>query len=129
MNYNTNVHCLTFPSTKKLRDLAKATLEAKEFKVAYEDKYTNKKSFWLVKDEGIYVMSCYKGEKSIVAFARGYNPNTLDRNEVWDKANDVSRDDFAENIPLSETMLQDLIKGQNLHIHMNDEEIKTMVWG
>ena len=53
MNYNTNVHCLTFPSTKKLRDLAKATLEAKKFKIAYEDKYTNKKSFCLVKDEGI----------------------------------------------------------------------------
>ena len=129
MNYNTDIHCLTFPSTKKLRDLAKATLEANEFKTAYEDEYTNKKSFWLVKDEGIYVMSCYKGKKSIVAFARGYNPNTLDRSEVWHKARIVSADDFAENIPLNETMLKNLIKGQNLHVHMNDEEIKTMVWG
>ena len=129
MNYNKNVHCHTFPSTKRLRDLAKATLEANEFKPPYEDEYTNKKSFWLVKDEGIYVMSCYKGEKFIVAFARGYNPNTLDRNEVWHKAREVSRDDFAENIPLNETMLKNLIKGQNLHIHMNDKEIKTMVWG
>ena len=129
MDYNKKVHYLTFKSTKRLRDLAKGTLEAKEFKTAYEDEHTNRKSFWLVKDEGIYVMSCYKGHKNIVAFAKGYNPNTLDRNEVWDKANDVSRDDFAENIPLNETMLQNLIKGQNLHIHMNDEQIKTMVWG
>ena len=113
MNYNTNVHCLTFPSTKRLRDLAKETLKANKFKTAYEDKHTNKKSFWLVKDEGIYVMSCYEGHKNIVAFARGYNPNTLDRNEVWDKANDVSRDDFAENIPLNKTMLESLVNGQN----------------
>ena len=129
MDYNKEIHYLTFPTTKKLRDLAKGTLEANEFKTAYEDKHTNRKSFWLVKDEGIYVMSFYKGHKNIVALAKGYNPNTLDRNKVWDKANDVSRDDFAENIPLNETMLQNLIKGQNLHIHMNDEQIKTMVWG
>ena len=129
MNYNKEIHCLTFPSTKRLKNLAKETLNANEFKTAYEDEHTNKKSFWLVKDEGIYVMSCYKGHKNLVAYAKGYNPKTSNRDEVWDKANYISGDDFAENIPLNKTMLENLIKGQNLHIHMNDEEIKTMVWG
>ena len=51
---------LYFPNTKKLRDLAFRTLNATEFKTAYEQKYTSNRSLWLVKDEGIYLMNCYK---------------------------------------------------------------------
>ena len=57
------MHKLTFKPSKKLKSLARETLFAKEFKIAYRDKTTKERSFWLVKDEGIYVMNCYLKEK------------------------------------------------------------------
>ena len=53
------MHKLKFKSNKTLRSLARETLFAKEFKIAYRDKTTQDRQFWLVKDEGIYVMNCY----------------------------------------------------------------------
>ena len=53
------MNTLKFKSNKSLVKLARETLFAKEFKTAYVDETTSDKSFWLVKDEGIYVMSCY----------------------------------------------------------------------
>ena len=52
-------HTLTFNSNKSLVKLARDTMKASNFKVAYRDKYTPKKCFYLVKDDGIYLMNCY----------------------------------------------------------------------
>ena len=125
---------LYFPNTKKLRDLAFRTLNATEFKTAYEQKYTSNRSLWLVKDEGIYLMNCYKKteeflKKDFVVYARGFNPNTLDRGLVWDRAREISRDDFAENIPLNATMIKNIVHGLDLHIYISEKEIRVHTFG
>ena len=125
---------LYFPNTKKLRDLAFKTLIATEFKTAYEQKYTSNKSLWLVKDEGIYLMNCYKKteeflKKDFVVYARGFNPKTLDRGIVWDRAREISRDDFAENIPLNATMIKNIVHGLDLHIYISEKEIRVHTFG
>ena len=125
---------LYFPNTKKLRDLAFRTLNATEFKTAFEQKYTSNKSLWLVKDEGIYLMNCYKKteeflKKDFVVYARGFNPNTLDRGLVWDRAREISRDDFAENIPLNATMIKNIVHGLDLHIYISEKEIRVHTFG
>ena len=125
---------LYFPNTKKLRDLAFRTLIATEFKTAFEQKYTSNKSLWLVKDEGIYLMNCYKKDteflkKDFVVYARGFNPNTLDRGLVWDRAREISRDDFAENIPLNATMIKNIVHGLDLHIYISEKEIRVHTFG
>ena len=125
---------LYFPNTKKLRDLAFRTLIATEFKTAFEQKYTSNKSLWLVKDEGIYLMNCYKKDteflkKDFVVYARGFNPKTLDRGLVWDRAREISRDDFAENIPLNATMIKNIVHGLDLHIYISEKEIRVHTFG
>ena len=125
---------LYFPNTIKLRDLAFRTLIATDFKTAYEQKYTSNKSLWLVKDEGIYLMNCYKKDteflkKDFVVYARGFNPNTLDRELVWDRSYEISRDDFAENIPLNASMIKNIVHGLDLHIYISEKEIRVHTFG
>lgn len=65
---------------------------------------------WLVKDEGIYLMSPGihpepasddRPERAPVAYASGFDPTRDDRMAVWDRARDaVGGDDFAEAVPL-----------------------------
>ena len=64
---------------------------------------------WLVKDEGIYLMSpgihpdAERAERTRapVSYASGFDPTRDDRMAVWDRARDaVGGDDFAEDIPL-----------------------------
>ena len=55
-----DTHKLKFRSNKSLVKLARDTIKASNFKIAYRDKYTTEKCFYLVKDDGIYLMNCYK---------------------------------------------------------------------
>ena len=65
---------------------------------------------WLVKDEGIYLMSpgiCpqaesgHASERPPVAYATGFDPTREDRMAVWHRALDaVGGDDFAEDVPV-----------------------------
>ena len=54
-----DTHKLKFRSNKSLVKLARDTIKASNFKIAYRDKYTTDKCFYLVKDDGIYLMNCY----------------------------------------------------------------------
>ena len=66
---------------------------------------------WLVKDEGIYLMSpgidpaAPSGESAPrppVCYAVGFDPTRDERMAVWDRARDaVGGDDFAEEVPLA----------------------------
>ena len=120
---------LTFNSNKELKSLARETLFAKEFKTAYVDETTDERSFWLVKDEGIYVMNCYlkNGERKVehVVYASGFNPKYDKDGDLWDRTYAVSRDDFAENIPLSLSQLNRLREGGNLTIKLTHEYIEV----
>ena len=67
-------------------------------------------SLWLLKDEGIYLMSpgvfpdtgpTQRHRRPPVSYARGFDPNRDDRMAVWDRAQKaVGGDDFAEEIPI-----------------------------
>jgi len=122
---------LTFNSNKTLKSLARETLFAKEFKTAYVDETTNERSFWLVKDEGIYVMNCYvkngKREKvNQVIYASGFNPKHDKNDDLWDRTHAVSGDDFAENIPLGISQLNHLRDGGNLTIKLTSKYIEVI---
>ena len=79
-------------------------------------------------------MNCYKKDteflkKDFVVYARGFNPNTLDRGLVWDRSYEISRDDFAENIPLNATMIKNIVHGLDLHIYISEKEIRVHTFG
>jgi hypothetical protein len=123
------VTTLTFNSNKELKSLARETLFAKEFKTAYVDETTDERSFWLVKDDGIYVMNCYlkNGKRKVehVVYASGFNPKYDKDGDLWDRTYAVSRDDFAQNIPLGISQLNRLREGGNLTIKLTDEYIEV----
>tara|TARA_R100001369_G_scaffold78791_1_gene108590 strand:+ start:270 stop:647 length:378 start_codon:yes stop_codon:yes gene_type:complete len=120
---------LTFKSNKTLKSLARETLFSLEFKTAYQDKTTKERSFWLVKDDGIYVMNCYvkDGEREKVkhvVHASGFNPKTNEN--VWEDSRDaVGGDDFAQNIPLDNSQLNRLRDGGNLTVKVTSEYIEV----
>tara|TARA_R100001224_G_scaffold93712_1_gene63125 strand:- start:42 stop:422 length:381 start_codon:yes stop_codon:yes gene_type:complete len=120
------MHKLTFKSNKTLRSLARETLFAKEFKIAYRDKTTQDRQFWLVKDQGIYVMNCYlkDGKRKVkhVVYASGYNPKYDKNDDLWDRTHEVSGDDFVENIPLDISALNRLRDGGNLTINLSETQ-------
>ena len=124
------MHKLTFKSNKTLRSLARETLFAKEFKIAYRDKTTQDRQFWLVKDEGIYVMNCYlkDGKRKVehVVYASGYNPKYDKHDDLWDRTYEVSGDDFAENIPLDISALNRLRDGGNLTINLSETQMEVI---
>ena len=73
-----------------------------ERKIPYVDETTEDYGLWLVKDDGIYVMSPSAerdtdGDGVHVIYADGFH---RDEEDIWDKTYAVSGDDFAEFIPL-----------------------------
>lgn len=116
---------LNFKSNASLKNLAKETAKAKEFKVPYTQKTTDTPSFYLVKDEGIYVMNSYKGSKeNIVCYAKGFNPKT--NKDCWHDCRDaVGGDDFAESIPLTMEQLVRLQNGGNLTIVVTETTLEV----
>jgi hypothetical protein len=71
-------------------------------KIPYVDETTEDYGLWLVKDDGIYVMSPSAerdtdGDGVHVIYANGFH---RDEEDIWDKTHAVSGDDFAEFIPL-----------------------------
>jgi len=124
------MHKLNFKSNKTLRSLAKETLNADKFKIAYTKKTTTQKGFFLVKDEGIYLMNSYvnkDGErKNVVVYASGYNPKYDKHDDLWERTYEVSGDDFAENIPLDNSALNRLRDGGSLTINLSDTQIEVI---
>ena len=124
------MHKLTFKSNKTLRSLARETLFAKEFKIAYRDKTTQDRQFWLVKDQGIYVMNCYlkDGKRKVkhIVYASGYNPKYDKNDDLWDRTHEVSGDDFVENIPLDISALNRLRDGGNLTINLSETQMEVI---
>ena len=73
------------------------------------EEYRTPPCLWLVKDEGIYLMSPGfdpdapedARERPPIAYAVGFDPKREDRLAVWDRARDaVGGDDFCDEIPL-----------------------------
>lgn len=126
-------HTLTFNSNKSLVKLARDTMKASNFKIAYRDKYTPKKCFYLVKDDGIYLMNCYsnnpnkelgRDEPNTVVYASGFNPKFND--DIWEKTYQVSRDDFAENIYFTDDQLDRIANGGTITVKLSETEYEVV---
>jgi hypothetical protein len=126
-------HTLKFKSNKSLVKLARDTIKASNFKIAYRNKYTAEKCFYLVKDDGIYLMNCYtnnpneelgRDKPNTVIYASGYNPKYNDN--VWEDSYQVSRDDFAENIFMTNDQLQRLADGGDIQIKLCEEHYEVL---
>ena len=118
-----DTHKLKFRSNKSLVKLARDTIKASNFKIAYRDKYTTEKCFYLVKDDGIYLMNCYttkpdqalgRDKPNTVVYASGYNPKYNDN--VWEDSYQVSRDDFADNMYFTDDQLFRIAIGGDINI-------------
>ena len=118
-----DTHKLKFRSNKSLVKLARDTIKASNFKVAYRNKYTTEKCFYLVKDDGIYLMNCYttkpdqalgRDKPNTVVYASGYNPKYNDN--VWEDSYQVSRDDFADNMYFTDDQLFRIANGGDINI-------------
>lgn len=121
---------LKFTSTEGLRKLAKLTLSQKKFNIAYTDESTDEKCFFLVKDQGVYLCNAFDSEDKksprelgTVSYAVGCNPQT---DEDWFlKAQSLGGDDFAENIYLSEPMLERIANGRFVKVSLTDTAIEV----
>jgi len=123
------MHKLKFKSNKTLRSLAKETLNADTFKIAYSKETTDQKGFYLVKDEGIYLMQSYLKKPSSsnkVVYASGYNPKYDKHDDLWDRTHEVSGDDFVEDIPLDISALIRLRDGGNLTINLSETQLEVI---
>ena len=101
-----------------LKRVVKHSLSVKR-KIPYVDEYTDDMGVWLVKDDGIYVMAPTHEERdrdenghTIVCYANGYRANP-DDDTLWDRTYAVSRDDFAEFIPLNKKMVARILEASN----------------
>ena len=126
-------HKLKFNSNKSLVKLAQDTIAASKFKIAYRDKSTTDKSFYLVKDNGIYLMNCYESDNAdsklgrdrpnSVVYASGFNPKF--NKDVWEDSQAISGDDFAENIYLTDEQLDRVANGGSININFSETEMEV----
>ena len=130
-----NTHKLKFRSNKSLVKLARDTIKANKFKIAYRDKYTSEKCFFLVKDRGIYLMNCYstkpnqalgRDKPNTVVYASGYNPKYNDN--VWEDSYQVSRDDFADNMYFTDDQLFRIANGGDINITITPTSYEVRAW-
>jgi len=103
-------------------------------KIPYVKEYTDDMGLWLVKDEGIYLMSPTderfvdkKGTKNKVVYAKGYKPTKANRDTLWDKTHDVSPDDFAEFVPLTGDQLRRAKNGYPIRIELSETQLNILV--
>jgi len=101
--------------------------------IPYTQDPTEEYGFWLVKDEGIYLMSpttdifkTNEGDINTVVYARGYKPTKANRDTLWDKTHDVSADDFAVFIPLETDQMARILRGGDITIKLNETNLEVM---
>tara|TARA_R110002110_G_C12872244_1_gene661768 strand:- start:4 stop:375 length:372 start_codon:yes stop_codon:yes gene_type:complete len=119
-------HKLKFNSNKSLVKLARNTIAASKFKIAYRNKSTTDKCFYLVKDDGIYLMNCYETDRdkpNSVVYASGFNPKFNE--DVWEDTHAISGDDFAENIYLTKDQLERIANGGSVNISLSETQIEV----
>ena len=125
------MHKLTFKNDKKdtLARMLKHAINNKR-KIPYVDEYTDDYGLTLVKDDGIYLMSSAErtfkddgDDFNTVVYARGYKPTKENRDTLWEKTHQVSKDDFAEFITLSPDMVRNVLNGGTITIELSKTEL------
>lgn len=114
------------PSLRKHYEHACASTSHKSTFGESENNIKPKPALWLVKDEGIYIMSNGTGEnRPDVCYAQGFDPTQRDRMDVWDDARDaVGGDDFCDLIDhdTCESLLG-VANGHELHIRLTRDTL------
>ena len=119
------MHTLKFKS-KEFRRMLNFMIRHERRK-PYTNEKTSEYGLWLVKDQGIYLMSptserdLVNEESSHIIYAKGYSPKA---ENLWEKTHMVSGDDFAEFIPLELPQVERLKEGGDLTIRISDTEIE-----
>ena len=95
-------------------------------RIPYATTITNSQGLWLIKDEGIYLMSPTDenfvdklGVANTVVYARGYKPTKTNRDTLWDKTYDVSSDDFTKFVTLTADQVARVLEGGGITIKLN----------
>lgn len=97
---------------KIVKQLREHAATAAEHKSLYDQPDTKKPGFWLVGDQGVYLMSNgsphlpkepgASDEKSLVAYAKECNPETMDFDDWWEaKQRSFGGDDGVEFIDIA----------------------------
>ncbi len=101
-------------------------------RIPYTKEYTDEHGLWLVKDEGIYLMSpsddnfvSSDGVVNTVVYARGYKPTKANRDTLWDKTHAVSGDDFAEFIKLTSDQTTRIMQGFPIEIALSSTTVRV----
>ena len=95
----------------------------------YSNEDTTDLGLWMVKDEGIYLMSptkenfCLGDALNSVVYASGYKPTKANHDTLWDKTYAVSHDDFAEFVPLMVDQVDRIIKGGSITIDITEDHL------
>ena len=125
------MHKLTFKNNKD-RTLSRMLLWANCHKrrKPYTKTTTDEYGLWLVKDTGIYLTSPTdekfvnsRGAVNTVGYAHGYKPTKANQDYLWDKTYAVSRDDFAEFIPLTTDQVARVIRGGHIVINLGQTQL------
>ena len=106
----------TFLFTADLKAIMKWTWDHSPWRKPYHEETTDTPLLWIVKDEGLYLMSgsvekpTKDGSRgTLVEYAVGMNPKLQDRGLVWDRCRDIcGGDDFGEAIELK--TISDILK-------------------
>ena len=119
------MHRLKFKSDEFQRMLTHMMTHPR--KLPYTTENTAEFGLWLVKDDGIYVMSPsaerdMDNDGTHVIFAQGYDNKQPD---IWDKTYAVSPDDFVEFIPLSYDMMDRMEENGKLTIRISETELEV----
>ena len=97
---------------------------AHERKLPYAEKVTKQQGLWLVKDDGIYLMSPTGKRFRSAVYAKGYKPTKANRDTLWDKTYSVSPDDFVEFLPLGEGQVTNICKGGSITVWIEGEQLE-----
>ena len=125
-------HSLVFKSSPSLISLAEKTALEKVFNTPYmPDKPHSEKAFYLVKDDGIYIMPAFSvpegtpSSQRLVIFAEGFDPDTNEH--CWEDARlAVGGDDFAELLIVG-SLLPKIIAGGDLRVSITETQISLSV--
>lgn len=88
-------------------------------RLPYSNAETEDFGFWLVKDEGIYLMAPTDKKFETVVYARGYKPTKSNRDILWAKTHAISGDDFAEFVRLDRNQMIRVTRGGDITIEID----------
>ena len=115
---------LTFKS-KDLAPMLKHAMAHDRCLSPYDKTPTQKIGLWLIKDEGIYLMSPTTDKRfRTVVYAKGYKPTKANRDTLWDKTHAISGDDFVEFLPLGEGQVTNICKGGSITVWIEGERLE-----